>query len=383
MPALLRYILRQLAAATLFLSAVIAGLITLVFSLRLVDFVINRGLPLSVVVELAAFQLPFFLSVILPIALFIAVLFTYNRLVGENEIVVMRAAGVSRRAIASPPLVMGAAVMLAAYALNLWFVPATYSEYRDRQFLYRNSYSSVLLQEGKFNTPTNDVTVYVRSRQGGELKGIFIHDARKPEAPVTLMAERGLLGREESGVRVVLFKGSRQEINQDTGRLTVLYFDQNSIDLSFANRREGTRSKAVEEYYIGSLISPPPEITNLRHRRELVAEGHRRLSIPLYALAFAMLAVAALLSGDFRRRGLGRRIAAAVAIAFAVQVTGLMLVNLAAETPALAIFVYALPLSLFAASAFVYLGGGARTLGPAARSSAARSAATHPAAARP
>ena len=147
------YIFRQLALATLFVVAVLTLLVSLFGSLRLIDFIVNRGLPVSVLFEMSALNLPKFVAILLPIAVFAAVLVVYNKLRNDSELVVMRAAGMSQTALARPGLTLGIIAVLFGYALQLYLVPATTHTFRLKQIDYRNSYGSILLQEQHFNTP--------------------------------------------------------------------------------------------------------------------------------------------------------------------------------------------------------------------------------------
>src|SRR5579864_1576239 len=96
MTSITRYILRQTLAALLFVAVSFTAAVWLVQSLRLVDLIVNHGLSIGLFTYLALLILPRFIDAVLPIAVFIAVLFTYNRLLGESELVVMRAAGMSQ-----------------------------------------------------------------------------------------------------------------------------------------------------------------------------------------------------------------------------------------------------------------------------------------------
>ena len=80
----------------LFVAMTLTLIVSLFGSLRLVDFIINRGLPVSVLFELIAFRVPGFLAIILPIATVAAILAVYNKLLNDSELVVMRASGVSQ-----------------------------------------------------------------------------------------------------------------------------------------------------------------------------------------------------------------------------------------------------------------------------------------------
>jgi len=115
MHGLTRYILRQNLATTIFVTAALSAAIWLTQSLRLVDLIVNRGLSAELFLYLGVLILPRFIDIVLPIGIFIAVLFTYNKLIAESEIVVMRAAGLSQFGLARPAFILsgiGAAALL-------------------------------------------------------------------------------------------------------------------------------------------------------------------------------------------------------------------------------------------------------------------------------
>lgn len=374
MKGLHRYIFRQVLLTALFVAVGMTALITLFGSLRLVDFVVNRGLPAAVLFELAGLRIPGFLGTILPLAAVTAILVVYNRLINESELVVMRSAGMSQWALARPGIFVALLFMIAGYAFTLYVTPKAYATFKAQQFTYRNAYGSILLQEGRFNTPIDGVTVYARSREArGDMRGIFAHDARDPEQPVTYMAERGTATQSDSGIRVVLFKGSRQQVDKETGRLTLFYFDQYSLNLGLYNQAGGTRWREPEERLIGSLFNPDDSANDRYYRSELIAEGHKRLASPLFVVAFCFVALATLLGGDLNRRGQTVRILVAIGIVIMLQLGGLGVYNLARRTLAFAPFMYVLPLSAILASAFALTHatrlrrdpGAARSLTPA------------------
>src|ERR1700688_1641064 len=103
-----RYILRQSLMIMLVVGVSFTAAVWLGESLRLIDLIVNRGLSLGLFLYLAILILPRFVDVVLPIAVFIAILFTYNRLLSESELVVMRAAGMSQADLARPALITGA-----------------------------------------------------------------------------------------------------------------------------------------------------------------------------------------------------------------------------------------------------------------------------------
>lgn len=314
MGAVTRYILTQLFTAMVFVSLGLTLAIWLSQSLRWIGYIVNRGLPATTFLSFVALLLPSFLGVVLPIASFCAVLFVYHKLIMDSELVVMRAAGLSPLQLARPALLLAAFATLAVYSITLYFLPVSYREFKDLQNSIRSDFSAVLLQEGTFNTISDGITVYVRSRSSdGELRGILVHDNRNPSKPVTMMAERGALVMSEAGPRVVMVNGNRQQVEREDGRLSLLYFDRYTVELAQFRENVHTRWRQPRERFLPELLFPSSERRDQKYRNELIAEGHQRLAAPLYSLSFILIALAALLSGEFNRRGRLRRVFVAVA----------------------------------------------------------------------
>jgi len=322
MRGLTRYVLRQTPMLTLAFTLVFSAAVWLVQSLRLIDLIVNRGLSLGIFLKLAVLILPRFIEIVLPIAIFLSVLFSYNRLISESELVVMRASGLSQMTLARPALILAAMGALTMLALSTYLLPAAFREFKDLQFEIRGRFASALIQEGVFNTISDRFSVYIRTRdRRGELGGILIHDMRDPKKPVTLLAERGALVDGPDGTRVLMLNGSRQQYEIDSGKLAVLAFERYTVELA-GNKAAAVRPREAEELYFHELLAGG---------RNLLAEINLRLVTPLDALVLACIPLACLLSGDFNRRGQSRRILAATILAMVFEVVDLGVKNLASH----------------------------------------------------
>ena len=188
-----RYILRQCFGVMIFVTAALSAAIWLAQSLRLIDLIVNRGLSIDVFLYLALLILPRFIDIVLPIGLFIAVLFTFNRLTSESELVAMRSVGLSHLALARPVLILAGIAFLMLMSLSAYFLPASNRAFKDLQFEIRNRFVASLLQEGTFTTISDKLTIYIRNRdERGEVTGLLVYDNREPKRPITILAERGL-----------------------------------------------------------------------------------------------------------------------------------------------------------------------------------------------
>lgn len=352
-----RYMTRQLVWPLFFIALAMAGVIWLTQSLRFVDLILNRGLPAHTFFYLAILVLPMVMSVLLPVSLFIAVVFAYTKMTMDSELVVLQACGMSHGDLAKPALAVTAGVVFLCYLLNLYLMPMAYREFKDLQFSIRHNYSSVLLQEGAFNTVADGVTVYVRERHNdGELLGILVHDERDPEKPVTMMAERGALVQTPGGPRVVMITGNRQVVERTHERLSILYFDRYTVDFNTVDQTEEERWREPRERFVHELFSPGNSPDDQRNFAVMRAEGHQRIASPLLAVAFAMIALAALLAGEFNRRGQVRRILWATSAIILLQLGYLGVANLAATIPLMALLLYLVPLAAIALAGYVLFG---------------------------
>lgn len=338
-----RYILRQILAPFLFFVLVFTGVIWLTQSLRVIDTVVNNGQSAGVFLEFTALLLPMVLSIVLPISLFAAVLYTINRLFSDSEIVVMMATGLSGMSITRAVLVFGLAVMSVVYLLTLYLMPLAQTEMRDRVAEIRGDVAVAFMREGAFLTPTSGVTVYLRETgASGELLGVFVQDERDPAQEMTYSARRAILVREEGETRLLMFDGMAQRMRgTGAGDLSVLHFDQLSYDLTSLASSGSDRTRKPSEMYLAELLSISEGEDASRPLAEYRAEAHEALSAPLYTLTLPLIAVASIVGAGFRRQGFTRRIVLAAGAGLGVRVAGLAAKSIVTGSVALWPLIYA------------------------------------------
>jgi lipopolysaccharide export system permease protein len=364
MTSLTRYILRQSFGVMIFVTAALSAAVWLAQSLRLVDLIVNRGLSIEIFLYLAALILPRFLDIVLPIGVFIAVLFTFNRMTAESELVVMRAAGLSPMALTRPVLILATIAFVVLMSLSLYFLPVANRAFKDLQFEIRNRFVSSLIQEGTFTTVSDKLTFYIRNRdEHGDVVGLLINDSRDPQRPVTILAQRAAFVDTPAGSRIVMVNGDRQQFDPHTRKLSVLTFSRYTLDLGALQDAPVVRFREAQERFLGELLFPPRNLDPvLRH--SFVVEANQRILIPLSVFSFALIPPAFLLSGEFNRRGQLRRVMLAVGAAFLFELTGFGINDLTARFAIVIPLSYAIVLLPAALGLLVLLHGGARPARP-------------------
>ena len=355
-----RYILRQCFGVMIFVTAALSAAIWLAQSLRLIDLIVNRGLSIDVFLYLAALILPRFLDIVLPIGVFIAVLFTFNRLTAESELVVMRSSGLSHVALAKPVLMLAGIAFLVLMSLSVYFLPASNRAFKDLQFEIRNRFVLSLIQEGTFTTISDKLTIYVRSRdERGEVAGLLINDSRNPQRQVTIVAERGAFVDSPAGSRIVMVNGNRQQFDTETRKLSLLTFESYTLDLDTLHDAPVVRFREPQERFMDELFFPPKDVDGSL-RQGFVVEAHQRILVPLSAFSFSLIPLACLLPGELNRRGQLKRVLLAIGLAFLFELADLGVNNIASRSGAAIPLMYVADLLPLVLGFGILLHGGIR-----------------------
>jgi lipopolysaccharide export system permease protein len=339
-----RYLFRQLLGPTILATLSLSGVALLSQSLQALDLIVNQGQSAAVFMKITLLGLPGLVSMILPIAIFVASLVALNRLQTEQELVVCFAGGMSRWRVISPTIRLAVFAALVSLVINLWIAPMCARAMRVEMFKVRTDLASSLVQEGQFTQPSPGLTVYAKQvLSHGTLKNLFVDQEQGGESS-TFTAKDGQIA-ERGGLPVLIMRhASRQQMSK-TGVLDYGTFDEYVFDLSpFMPQTEGVRYKASDRYLHELFFPDLTQAWEDQNQLKLYAEGHARLAEPLYNIALVALALSAVLGGGFSRMGYGRRIAIAAATAAVVRIAGVGVQALCDDDSWFNVLQYAVPL---------------------------------------
>ncbi len=350
------YVFRQALGPLLAILGALAAIAILTQGLNQLDIIITNRRAGFAFAWVTLLTLPQLLSLILPMAVFIAVVYALNRMQSESEVAVLYGAGFSRQRIARPIVQLAVLAALVHLAINVVIQPAAFEERRQVFYDLRTDIASSLIEEGSFTFPTEDLTLYARERGGGgELRDMLIHDAR-PEYPITYTARAGAIATIDGRPAVVMRDGQIQR-QTDDGTVDVLDFDRYVLQLGDTFEEPELFFLKASDRTLYDLFFP--DLTSHYDQRnvdQFLAEAHARLSSPLLSIALAMVALAGVLVGEFRRGGYGRRIMIAAVIALLVRLAALAITAAASEDPQYNVLQYVLPVIVILAAG-IALGG--------------------------
>jgi lipopolysaccharide export system permease protein len=302
-----RYIVRQVLKPLL--TAVSIGLLMLLAErmVRLLDVTLGKKNSFSVVFELLAYLVPHYLGFALPAAMFLGLLFGFNKLSKDSEIDAFMAAGIGIDRLARPVGFMALVLCLISIFVFGWLQPHTRYAYRSVLFTIKNVEVFYLAEEGVFmQAGTRTFILDKLSRRENAFERIFLFDYRGPSGSQTITARSGSLIEVEGdprpvlrlngGHRLELAKWPRLNEDTETPRAQVSTFDMVDTPLGRISHavfrvrgqdeRELTFTELFRELRHPHTKVPPAAVRAEFHKRLVVVAT--TLILPMLALPFAL-----------------------------------------------------------------------------------------------
>ncbi len=361
MPKFDRYMLSQLTVLFGFFALVLVSVYWVNRAVVLFDQLIGDGQSALVFLEFTALALPNVIRLVLPVAGFAATVYVVNRMMAESELVVVQAMGLSAFRLARPVFLFGLMVAVLIAATTHFLVPASRGQLAQRQAEISQDITARFLSEGRFLHPADGVTFYIRQITAeGEMRDIFLSDARSRVRRVTYTARRALLVPGVDGPQLVMFDGMAQTLEFDGQRLSTTRFEDSVFDIAALIQGGGPPGPTLDALSTRQLLSLDPVLLAKTGTTPAIFlyEAHARFAQPFLAVASALIGFAALMLGGFSRFGTWRQVILAVALLIGVQFMDNAMADIARQNARLWPLVYLSPLTgILLAGALLWASG--------------------------
>ena len=293
-----RYILREILVPFALGLAVFTLILLIARILKLVEMVVNRGVPLLEVLKLFSYILPAFLEVTVPMALLLAVIVAFGRLSSDSEIIALKTSGVSLYQLVRPVALFAIVIYVVALGLSLYARPWGNSLLRNGLYEIAKTRASAGIKEKVFTDDFSGLVIYVDRIEppGNTLRGILISDTRDPTQHNTVFAEVGLLVPNEALHVLVLrlLSGTIHAFypeDRSYHRTEFSIYDI-SLDLNTALAKLQPREKDPSEMTVPELrAAMATKRAAGQPANSEAVELQRKFSIPFACLAFAAIGV--------------------------------------------------------------------------------------------
>ena len=188
-----RYLARSIAVPLVGSLILAAMLLVLDKMLRLFQYVVDAGGPVSVVWRMLANLLPEYLSLGIPIGLMLGILLAFRKLALSSELDALRGIGVGYGRLLRVPF----AYTVPLAVINLFIVgyvePYTHYRYEGLRFDLKSGALGAAIKVGEFNQLGKHLTIRIdrSENKGAQLHGIFVQTDEPDGMSIAATADQG------------------------------------------------------------------------------------------------------------------------------------------------------------------------------------------------
>jgi lipopolysaccharide export system permease protein len=298
-----RYLARSIAVPLLGTLILAAMLLVLDKMLRLFQYVVDAGGPVSVVWRMLANLLPEYLSLGIPIGLMLGILLAFRKLALSSELDAMRGFGIGYGRLLRIPYAY--AIPLAAINLAIvgYLEPTTHYRYEGLRFDLKSGALGAAIKVGEFNQLGKHLTLRIdrSENEGTQLHGIFVENEDSKGMTVAATAEHGRFLATDDPDKI-LFRLTKGRLVQDSSKFKTprtLAFDTYDLPVSlpiigqFRSRAAGdTDELYLHELwrlgYGGGAPTRAQQIAAESHFNFRMVEVVMMFMLPLLAISLAV-----------------------------------------------------------------------------------------------
>jgi lipopolysaccharide export system permease protein len=266
--------------------------------LRLIELVVTRGVPLFQIGKLFALILPTFLEMTVPMAFLLAILLGLGRMSNDQELLAMKASGVSAPQILGPIALVGLVVALITLGLTMFARPAANFALKKELYNIARTRVGTALREKVFNDDFPQILIYVEELvpPGNTAQGVLIVDKRDRTREDIILGKVARITTDEEtntlGLR--LFDGSVYERERNRPGFSQTRFNIYDLKLDLDELVGPVRQKEA-----GPKEMPLTDLLNSIQTKQsgggkTIAERmelHQRIAFGFIPLVFCLLGV--------------------------------------------------------------------------------------------
>jgi len=293
-----RYIFREIALPFIIILFVLTFVLLMGKILQIMDLMVNKGIRVLDIGHLIVLIMPNFMLFTIPIALLVSILIAMGRLSADNEITVLKASGVSLLQLSYPVAVASLLAFACAMVIGYFLVPQ--SNFASKRLLFElaSQNAGIGIKEKVFNADFKGLLLYADTvpTDGESMENVIISDSRVLGEQNTILAKKAFLVADPKLMilKLRLEDGSIHTVSKDLKNYRKVDFKSYDINLDLSSTFASftDESKSSTEMTLSELLErmKKPALADAVVR-ELAIEVHKKFSIPLSCLFFALLAI--------------------------------------------------------------------------------------------
>ncbi len=328
-----RYVSSSLVITGFFAIAVLSVVLVLgnVFK-QLLDLLVNHDAPLDLILSFIGYIIPFSLTFTIPWGFLTAVLLVFGKMSAENELIALRANGVSVPRVCV--VVFSIAVVCVSICLwiNLDVAPAAQKKMKDALYNIATSNPLSMFESDKVINEFPGNKIYVERNEGAKLYNLFVYVMNPDSVPIkVIFAKNGWLetDREHRQLLLHIYNGRYEQRDdrepENLARIQQgITMEESTLPISLVELEEKSRKrKGLSQATIPELMQrmneEDPNKSEKQKAQEKTAtltEVNKRFSFSLASFAFALVGVPLAITAHRRETSIGFLLSLIVAFVY-------------------------------------------------------------------
>lgn len=307
-----RYIFKELIPPFVINLFFLTFIFLMMKILEITNLIVNHKISLGAIVLMLLYTMPFFFQFVIPMSVMMAVLLTFLRLSGDNEIMALKAGGCHIYRLLPPVFLFALIGWALTSFMAIYGLPWGRLALKELSFKVISANIDIGLKERTFIDRFDGVMLYVNQidLKNKSLTDVFIEDQRTPNLVSTVVASRGRLfsNPQELLYRLRLYNGTINQVDLKSRSAHTIYFETYDINLDIKRvaRPAQGGEKHPEEMGLSELRQYLKTKTLKNDRYYLTQmEFHKKFSTPFACFALGLLAVPLGLQSRSAKRSYG------------------------------------------------------------------------------
>jgi lipopolysaccharide export system permease protein len=307
-----RYILKEMLAPFMLSLSLLLFVFLMTTMLQITDLVVNYRVGLGTVFQILLYLIPSFMGFIIPMSTMMAVLLAFLKMSSDNEIIALKAGGVSLYHLMPPVLFFCIMAFFSAVFMTVFGLPWGKNAVKEMLLDLNTSSYGALLKERTFNDSFKGIMIYVNKTdpKTKTLIDVFIEDRNNRGTVVTITAPRGQMinSAENDTFHLQLYDGFINQVQLKEKSSHGIRFKTYDVRLNLSRTREAARGMMKRESEMSYT-----ELRNYAHTAEkkderyysVLLELHKKFSLPFACIALGVIAVPLGVQSKSARRSFG------------------------------------------------------------------------------